>query len=129
MMNWFFYALLSALFAALTAIFAKAGLQGIDSDFATFIRTVMIVFVLALWVSYLGKWHLPLPLIRNLIMKPERLQILIIGNEILSGRRRDVHFANTLAACNARGLRLHAVHYLGDDGDALIRHYRRALNA
>ena len=56
-MNWFFYALLSALFAALTAIFAKAGLQGIDSDFATFIRTVMIVFVLALWVSYLGKWQ------------------------------------------------------------------------
>ena len=62
-------------------------------------------------------------------MKPERLQILIIGNEILSGRRSDVHFANTLAACNARGLRLHAVHYLGDDGDALIRHYRRALDA
>lgn len=56
-MNWFFYALLSALFAALTAIFAKSGLQGIDSDFATFIRTVMIVFVLALWVSYLGKWQ------------------------------------------------------------------------
>lgn len=56
-MNWFFYALLSALFAALTAIFAKTGLQGIDSDFATFIRTVMIVFVLALWVSYLGKWQ------------------------------------------------------------------------
>ena len=56
-MNWFFYALFSALFAALTAIFAKTGLQGIDSDFATFIRTVMIVFVLALWVSYLGKWQ------------------------------------------------------------------------
>ena len=62
-------------------------------------------------------------------MKPERLQVLIIGNEILSGRRSDVHFANTLAACNARGLRLHAVHYLGDDGDALIRHYCRALDA
>ena len=56
-MNWFFYALLSALFAALTAIFAKTGLQGIDSDFATFIRTVMIVFIVALWVSYLGKWQ------------------------------------------------------------------------
>lgn len=62
-------------------------------------------------------------------MKPERIQVLIIGNEILSGRRQDVHFANTLAACNARNLRLHAVHYLGDDADALILHYRRALAA
>lgn len=40
---WFYWALASALFAALTAIFAKAGLQGIDSDFATFIRTLVIV--------------------------------------------------------------------------------------
>ena len=56
-MTWLFYALLAALFAALTAIFAKIGLHGIDSDFATFIRTVMIVFIVALWVSYLGKWQ------------------------------------------------------------------------
>ena len=34
--SWFYWALASAFFAALTAIFAKAGLQGIDSDFATF---------------------------------------------------------------------------------------------
>lgn len=56
-MSWLFYALLAALFAALTAIFAKIGLQDINSDFATFIRTVMIVFIIALWVSYLGKWQ------------------------------------------------------------------------
>ena len=56
-MSWFFYALLSALFAALTAVFAKAGLQGIDSDFATFIRTVLIVGIVALWLSFLGKWQ------------------------------------------------------------------------
>lgn len=56
-MSWFYYALLSAVFAALTAIFAKIGLQGINSDFATFIRSLMIVFIIALWLSYLGKWQ------------------------------------------------------------------------
>ena len=39
MSNWFFWALASAFFAALTAIFAKVGLDGINADFATFIRT------------------------------------------------------------------------------------------
>ena len=33
--NWFYWALLSAVFAAFTAIFAKVGLEGIDSDYAT----------------------------------------------------------------------------------------------
>ena len=37
---WFYWAAASAVFAALTAIFAKVGLQGINSDFATFIRTI-----------------------------------------------------------------------------------------
>jgi len=41
--TWFFWAVLSACFAALTAIFAKIGVQGIDSDFATLVRTVIIV--------------------------------------------------------------------------------------
>ena len=36
--DWFYWALLSAVFAALTAIFAKIGLEGIDSDLATLIR-------------------------------------------------------------------------------------------
>ncbi len=40
---WWIYALLSALFAALTALFAKVGIKGIDSDLATAIRTVVIV--------------------------------------------------------------------------------------
>ena len=40
---WLFWALASAGFASLTAIFAKMGLQGIDSDFATFIRTLVIL--------------------------------------------------------------------------------------
>lgn len=63
--NWFFWAALSACFAALTAIFAKIGIQGIDSDFATLIRTVVIVFVLAAFVWYAGKWSDP----RNLSPK------------------------------------------------------------
>ena len=57
------------------------------------------------------------------------LQLLVIGNEILSGRRQDVHFANTRAACEVRGLRLAAAHFLGDDAAALVAHYRRALEA
>jgi bacterial/archaeal transporter family protein len=40
---WLLFALLSALFAALTAIFAKAGLKNIDSDLATAIRTAIIL--------------------------------------------------------------------------------------
>ncbi|MCS4533420.1 EamA family transporter [Neisseria montereyensis] len=57
--GWLFWALTSAVFAALTAIFAKVGLQGIDSDFATFIRTLVIVAALALFLSYSGKWQNP----------------------------------------------------------------------
>ncbi len=42
---WWIYALLSALFAALTAIFAKVGIRGVDTDLATAIRTVVILVV------------------------------------------------------------------------------------
>ena len=57
--SWFFWAALSACFAALTAIFAKVGVQGVDSDYATLFRTVIIVFVLAAFVWYAGKWTDP----------------------------------------------------------------------
>ncbi len=43
-MSWLIYALLSALFAALTAILAKIGIQNVDSNLATAIRTVVILF-------------------------------------------------------------------------------------
>lgn len=59
---WFYWALLSAVFAALTAIFAKIGIQGVDSDLATLIRTVIIFIVLAVFVLYTGKWSNPLAL-------------------------------------------------------------------
>ena len=58
--HWFMWAILSACFAALTAIFAKVGLRQVDSDLATLIRTVIIVLVLSLMVWGLGKWQNPL---------------------------------------------------------------------
>jgi len=44
--SWQLWALLSAAFAALTAIFAKVGIENVNSDFATFIRTVVILCAL-----------------------------------------------------------------------------------
>ena len=60
--QWFFWALASAAFAALTAVFAKIGLEGVDSDLATLIRTLVIVVVLAAIVVALGKWRNPFEL-------------------------------------------------------------------
>jgi transporter family protein len=56
---WQAWALLSAAFAALTAIFAKVGVESVNSDFATFVRTCVIVVVLGgiLWVT--GNWQPP----------------------------------------------------------------------
>lgn len=62
---WFGWALGSAVFAALTAIFAKLGLEGVDSDLATLIRTAVILVVLAGIVFALGKWSNPLALSRR----------------------------------------------------------------
>jgi transporter family protein len=42
---WWIYALLSAFFAALTAIFAKVGIRGVDTDLATAIRTIVILII------------------------------------------------------------------------------------
>ncbi len=60
--DWFYWAILSAIFAALTAIFAKVGLQEVDSDFATLIRTVVIITVLFCFIYFTGKWQNPLAL-------------------------------------------------------------------
>lgn len=58
--TWFVWALLSAVFAAGTAIFAKIGIKGVDSDLATLVRTFIIFFVLAAYVALMGKWSNPL---------------------------------------------------------------------
>ena len=57
--QWLLWAALSAVFAALTAIFAKAGLVGVDSDFATLLRTFVIVALLGAFVLATGKWSNP----------------------------------------------------------------------
>ena len=59
MLSWVFWALLSAGFAALTAIFAKIGIENVNSDFATFIRTVVILLVAGLIVYASGNWQAP----------------------------------------------------------------------
>lgn len=51
---WWIYALLSALFAALTAIFAKVGIKGVDTDLATAIRTVVVLLIAWAIVLYKG---------------------------------------------------------------------------
>ena len=55
--SWVFWAILSAAFAALTAISAKIGVANIDSDLATLIRTIVIVVVLTGIVAALGKFQ------------------------------------------------------------------------
>ncbi len=54
---WWIYALLSALFAALTAIFAKIGIKGVDTDLATAIRTVIILLLAWALVFIKGSNH------------------------------------------------------------------------
>ena len=54
---WVIWALLSAAFAALTAIFAKVGVANVNSDFATLIRTVIIVAVLAAILTATGEFQ------------------------------------------------------------------------
>jgi len=53
--TWQFWAISAALFAALTAIFAKVGVDDIDSDLATFVRTVVILVVLTTILLVIGK--------------------------------------------------------------------------
>src|SRR5213594_1895407 len=63
--SWLPWALLSALFAALTAIFAKVGIEGIDSDFATLFRTAVVAVTLGALVYATGKWQSPFEIQRK----------------------------------------------------------------
>jgi len=57
--SWQVWAVLSAVFAALTAIFAKVGVENVNSDFATFIRTIVILLTLALILLATGQFQNP----------------------------------------------------------------------
>jgi len=52
---WVYYAVLSAFFASLTALFAKVGVKGVDTDLATAIRTVVILLLAWGIVFFRGK--------------------------------------------------------------------------
>jgi bacterial/archaeal transporter family protein len=56
---WQLWAVLSAIFAALTAIFAKIGVENVNSDLATFIRTIVVIVVLAGILVATGEWQPP----------------------------------------------------------------------
>jgi transporter family protein len=61
-MTWIVWALLSALFAAATAVFAKLGVTGVDSNFATAVRTTVVVTLawgIALATRSEGSFHVP----------------------------------------------------------------------
>ena len=59
--SWQVWAVLSAVFAALTAIFAKVGVEGINSDLATLIRTAIVLVALALILLATGQFSHPGP--------------------------------------------------------------------
>lgn len=58
-LDWKAYAALSALFAALTAIFGKLGVSEINSDLATFLRTIVVLGISAIIISARGEWQNP----------------------------------------------------------------------
>ena len=55
--SWLAWAVLSALFAAATAVFAKAGVQDISSNYATLIRTLVVLLFLVFLVLGTGEWQ------------------------------------------------------------------------
>ncbi|HEX4377616.1 MAG TPA: EamA family transporter [Steroidobacteraceae bacterium] len=57
--QWLLWALLSAAFAAATAVLAKLGVQNIDADLATLLRTMVVIVALGALVLATGKWRNP----------------------------------------------------------------------
>jgi transporter family protein len=57
--SWQFWAIMSAVFAALTAILAKIGVENVGSDFATFYRTIVVLLALGLLLFATGQLEIP----------------------------------------------------------------------
>lgn len=57
LISWQFWAVLAAVFAAMTAVFAKVGVEGVGADFATFIRTWVVILALAVILTLTGDWQ------------------------------------------------------------------------
>ncbi|MDG2949505.1 EamA family transporter [Exercitatus varius] len=71
-MNWLIFAFGSAFFAGLTAILGKLGVEGMNSNLATFIRTVVILFVIGGIITARNEWQLP----QHIAAKPLTFLIL-----------------------------------------------------
>jgi len=56
-MTWQIWAILSAVFAAMTAILAKVGVQNVNSDFATFVRTIVVLVALGAILAATGQYQ------------------------------------------------------------------------
>jgi transporter family protein len=65
---WLPWALLSALFAALTAVFAKVGVSQINPNYATFIRTLVIAAFIAILLAFSGGFQSPATLPRRALL-------------------------------------------------------------
>ena len=76
--SWQFWALLSAAFAALTAIFAKVGVEQVNSDFATFVRAVVILCVLGIILAGTAQWQ-PLSSV------PSRTYVFLVLSGLATG--------------------------------------------
>lgn len=63
--DWRWFALLSAFFAGLTALFGKLGVAHIDSTLATFLRTAVILVITAIAALASGAWKMPQELSRS----------------------------------------------------------------
>ena len=77
-MSWQAWALLSAVFAALTAILAKVGGQNINSDFATFVRTIVVLLALAAILGVTGQYQ-------RLDSVPQRSYLFLILSGLATG--------------------------------------------
>ncbi len=77
-MQWWIYALLSAVFAALVSILAKAGLRGIDSDVATAVRTSVVVPFVWIVAAFSGK-------VPQLMQWPARTWCFIVASGLATG--------------------------------------------
>ncbi len=76
--GWLFYAFLSAFFAALTTILAKLGVQGVSSNVATAIRTVVILFLAWGWIFATGE-------VNQVSAIPQKTMIFLLLSGVATG--------------------------------------------
>nr|WP_184153509.1 EamA family transporter [Amaricoccus macauensis] len=76
--SWQFWAVLSAAFAALTAVLAKVGVAAVNPDLATLIRTVVVLCLLAILVVATGQWQAPRTI-------PARTYVFLILSGLATG--------------------------------------------